>query len=114
YRRIKTTIGVTYDTPPEKMEKFLAGIREMVATHEHTWKDKMHIYFNDFGASSLDIMLYIFVEAPDWAKELAYREDILLRIVRIAYDLEVEFAFPTQTMILDTKKQTGSLDVKML
>ena len=114
YRRIKTTIGITYDTPPEKMEKFLEEIRTMVKEHPHTWKQKMHIYFNDFGSSSLDILLYIFVEAPDWGKELALREDILLRIVRIANGLGVEFAFPTQMTILDSKNQPGPVEVKVM
>ncbi len=109
YRRIKTVIGITYDTPPDTIEEFLRRVRLMVEEHEHTWKEKMLIHFNDFGPSSLDIQLYIFVEAPTWPLELAYREDILLKIVRIAQELGVEFAFPTQTLIIDGKNSKGSL-----
>lgn len=109
YRRIKTTIGITYDTPPDTIEEFLVRLRRMAAEHPHTWKEKMLIHFHDFGPSSLDIQLYLFVEAPTWALELDYREDILMRVVRIAEEMGVEFAFPTQTMILDGKNSKGSL-----
>src|SRR5690606_2130508 len=30
FRRVRTTIGVTYDTPPEKIEAFLEGIKNII------------------------------------------------------------------------------------
>lgn len=110
YRVIRTTIGVTYDTPPEKLEEFVRRLREMVAAHEHTWKDKLLIHLNDFGASSLNIQFYIYVQAPTFQDELDYREDILLNVIRIASDMGVDFAFPTQTLIIDSKNSRGFLD----
>lgn len=98
FRRLKTTIGVTYDTPPERLAQFTERIRQMLLEHPHVWDDKRYVYFNDFSASSLNILLYCFVIASTWQHELEIRDDILLRIVRIAEEMEVDFAFPTQTL----------------
>jgi MscS family membrane protein len=98
YRRIKTTLTLTYDTPPAKVEAFCEGVRELIRTHPYTRKDYFHVYLNDFSASSIDVMLYCFVETPDWATELRERHRLLADILRLAESLQVEFAFPTQTL----------------
>ena len=98
YRRIKTVLSLTYDTPPEKIEAFCEGIRELLRRHPYTRKDYFHVYLNQFNASSLDVMLYCFLETPDWGTELRERERLFLDILRLAEQLEVQFAFPTQTL----------------
>ena len=94
-------LSVTYDTPPEKIDAFCEGIRELIRLHPYTRKDYYHVYFNDFGASSLDILLYTFFEVPDWSTELRERHRLFVDIVRLARKLGVEFAFPTQTVWLE-------------
>jgi len=100
YRRAKTYLSVTYDTPPEKIEAFCEGIRELVRQRPDTRKDYYHVYFNQFSASSLDILLYIFFETPDWGLELKAKHEFYLDILRLAERLGVEFAFPTRTVHL--------------
>lgn len=98
HRRFFTTITITYDTPPEKVEAFVDGLRIIVANHPKTWKDNYHIYFNDLGSHSLDIMFYVFFSVPTWGEELQCKHEILLDILRLAEELDVRFAFPTQTL----------------
>lgn len=98
YRRFKTTLGVTYDTPPDKLESFIEGIRELLRTHPYTRRDYYHVYFHGYGASSLDILIYCFFTAPNWATELRERQRLLMDILRLARKLKVEFAFPTRTL----------------
>jgi len=100
YRRVKTHIGIQYDTPPQKVVAFTEGIRELVRSHPMTRKDYFQVWFHGFGASSLDILLYVFHEAPDWSTELRERERLFLDIMRLADQLGVQFAFPTQTVHL--------------
>jgi MscS family membrane protein len=108
FRRIKTTIGVEYNTTPDQMAAFCEGIRELIRRHPYTRKDYYHVYFNDFGASSLDIMLYCFVECPDWSIELRERERLMLDIVRLAERLNVSFAFPTRTLHMYQEQAGGA------
>ena len=98
YRRVKTMLSVTYDTPPESMEKFCEGIREIIRKHPYTRKDYFHVYFNQFSASSLDILLYCFLDVKDWSVELRERQNLFLDIIRLANRLEIKFAYPTQSI----------------
>ena len=107
YRRIKTTLGLQYDTTPDQLEAFCEGVRELICRHPNTRKDYFHVYFNDFGPSSLDIMLYCFVQCPDWGAELQSRHRLLADIVRLADKLDVQFAFPSRTLYMAGGHATG-------
>tara|TARA_B100000427_G_scaffold308310_1_gene296436 strand:+ start:9821 stop:11002 length:1182 start_codon:yes stop_codon:yes gene_type:complete len=108
YRRFKTMLSVTYDTSVESLEAFTAGIRELIALHTNTRKDNYIVRLNEFSASSLDILLYVFFETPTWEAELLVREQLMLDIIRLAQKLNVEFAFPTQTLHLNQDSTTLS------
>jgi MscS family membrane protein len=101
YRRFYTTLTVTYDTPPQLMEVFVEGLRKIVENHPDTRKDGYHIYFNNLSSYSQDIMFYIFFEVPNWAEELRCKHEILVSIVKLANNLGVRFAFPTQTLHME-------------
>lgn len=107
YRRLKTTIGVPYDTHPAKIDEFTHRIREMLYEHPHVWNDKRFVYLNDFGASALEIQLLCYLIAPTGQLEFEYRNDLLLKIVKIADEIGVHFAFPTQTLYV---KDEGGKD----
>jgi MscS family membrane protein len=104
FRRIRIFLGITYDTPPDKIEAFCEGIREVIRQHPYTRKDYYHVYLNNFSESSLDILLYCFQECPDWSTELRERQRLFLDILRLAKRLGVEFAFPTQTLFMNPEK----------
>ena len=111
YRRIKTTLGLSYATPPEKVEAFCEGVREVIRRHPYTRKDYYHVYLVDFGESSLEVLLYAFVETPDWAMELREKHRLMADILRVASELGVEFAFPTRTLHMiqsDPEDHTGA------
>jgi MscS family membrane protein len=47
-------------------------------------------------------MFYVFFAVPTWPEELKTREDLILGIIRLANNLGVRFAFPTQTLHMET------------
>lgn len=115
YRRAKIMLSLTYDTPPEKIGAFCEGVRELIRLHPYTRKDYYHVYFNQFADSSLDVLVYLFFEVPDWGTELRERHHLFLDILKLARQLGVSFAFPTRTVWLErtrgdvtpTPEQTG-------
>ncbi|MEN7547524.1 mechanosensitive ion channel family protein [Rapidithrix thailandica] len=109
YRRFSTQLSITYDTPPEKIEIFIEGLRQLVKNHPDTLKDNFHIYLNSFGNSSLNILFYIFFNVPDWGKELNARHEVMLQIIHLAETLEVRFAFPTSTLHVENFPEKQSL-----
>lgn len=102
YRRFYTTLTITYDTPPQLIDEFVKGLKEIVVSHPDTRKDYFNIYFNNLSAYSQDIMFYIFFEVPTWPEELKARHEILIQIVKLANTLGVRFAFPTQTLHMES------------
>ncbi len=101
YRRIRTYFGITYDTPPEKIEAFLEGIKNIVLANPSTVKEDIHVAFSGFGESELRVLLSCFLDSPDWAHELNARQNIFLEILRLARALKIEFAYPTRTLHID-------------
>ena len=108
YRRFKSEIGVTYDTPPAIIDLFVQGIREIILHHPTTRKDYFEVHLNNFGSSSLNILLYTFFEAPNWTAELKGRHELMYAIILLAEDLGVRFAFPTQTLHIEELAGHGS------
>lgn len=98
YRRMKADLGITYDTPPDKVEAFTEGIKNIIRANPYTRKDYFHVCFTQYGDFSLNIMVYLFLTSKDWSDELKEKQNLLLEILRLAKKLGVEFAFPTQTL----------------
>ncbi|MCB0738580.1 MAG: mechanosensitive ion channel family protein [Bacteroidetes bacterium] len=101
YRRYTTKIALTYDTPPELIELFVQGLREMVKSHPLTRKDYIEIHLNDMGIHSLDVLFYIFFDVKTWTEELKGKHEMIKGILELAKELNVRFAFPTQTLHIE-------------
>ena len=90
------TLGVTYDTPPVYIEKFLDGIKQIILEHPEVSNEGYYVYFKAFGGSSLDIMVRAYLLTTMYDDELRIKESIHLAIMRWAETLGVRFAFPPQ------------------
>ena len=98
WRRYKTTLGLAYNTTPDQVQAFVEGVRALIRANPGMRKDFYIVEFHGFAASSLDVLVYCFINAPNWNDELRTRHVLNLDIMRLAEDLGIEFAFPTQTL----------------
>jgi MscS family membrane protein len=105
YRQVKTYLNLVYDTPVEKIEDFVNATRRILEAHPLTRKDNIQVFLHEFGPHSLDVLLNFFLKVPDRMGELAERQAIFLAILRLAEDSGVEFAFPTQTLLIEKLPQ---------
>ncbi len=102
-RRIKLHIGLTYGTTSEQILKIKQDIESMLRNHEGiSQKDSLLVYFDNFGASSLDIFIYTFTATANWAKYLEIREDIHVKIMQIVEANGSGFAFPSQSIYVES------------
>jgi len=102
YRRVKMMLNVTYNTPPEQLEAFVEGIKAIIRANDYMWKDFYEVHFNQFGPHSLDVLVYCFLEVPSWSDELQQKHNFFMEILRLAKEVGVEFAYPTQTIHVDS------------
>jgi len=102
---IKTemNIGVTYDTPAEKVERAMEIIDGVYRPHPKTVD--LIVSFNRFEASSLNILVVHWWGATDVKEYLANFRQLNLELKRL-FDREgIEFAFPTRTIHLKQDPQ---------
>jgi MscS family membrane protein len=107
-RRQRFVVQVTYNTPREKLEQLIAGIRQLLADTPLVEADTYQIRLNNFAESSLDILVIFHLLAGDYSTELAEREAVLLRIMDVANHLSVAFAFPTRTLYVEHPDETAA------
>lgn len=101
FRRLKFNVGLTYDTPATLVQAMVEGIRAILAAHPLVRHDAYEVHFREMSASSLDILVYSFLDVPSWTAELIARSEVLLQIKMLAEQLGVDFAFPTQSVWLE-------------
>ena len=107
-RRIKMTIGLTYDTNSEQLTKIMSEIKAMLQKHEGiAQKESLMVNFNAFGDSSLNVFIYTFTNTANWAKYLEIREEIQLSIMHIVEENGSSFAFPSQSIYVESMAKQG-------
>ena len=99
-RRIKMTVGVTYETTADQMDEVVRKIRNLLKEHPEVDQDFSLVNFTDFGASSLDIFIYYFTKTTNWERHLEAKQDINLSIMRIIEESGLSIAFPSHTVYL--------------
>lgn len=101
-RRVVFTLGLTYDAKRPQLRMAKSLVEEIIKKYPKTRFDRAH--FLKYGASSLDIeVVYIFL-SPDFAQYADTHESILLDINDAFAENNLEFAFPTQTLIVQNQK----------
>ena len=124
-RRIKMSIGITYESKMEDIVNLKNDIHEMLVNHTGIATDKnsitakskrfeaiknedlngvkrtLLVYIDEFDASSINILVYCFSRSPVWQDWLEVKEDVLIQISQLAKKNNCEFAYPTQTLWLN-------------
>ena len=96
-RKIKFHLGLTYDTNVEKIELAKEILAKIIDENEHT-RDSV-IAFDSFGDFSLNILVIYWVRS---GSPIAGTNDAInMQILKEFNTNKLDFAFPTQTVILD-------------
>lgn len=101
-------IGLTYDTPAEKIELATRILEEVLRKHPST--HDVVIGFNKFADSSLNLSVVHWWKETDYKAYLGGMQAMNLEIKRRFDDQGLQFAFPTQTLYL---KQDSELRFQM-
>lgn len=94
-------LGLTYDTPPEKVQRALEIVKELLKDHEGGRPEfPPRVFFNDFSSASLNLRVLYWYAPPDFWAYMAFTERLNLEILRRFGAEGIELAFPTQTLYL--------------
>ena len=107
-------LTITYDTPPEKMERAVAVLREILDNHEGMHPDyPPRVYFNGFNDWSLNILMAVWYHPANYWDMQEWQQRTCLEILRRFNEEGIDFAFPSQTLYL-ANEDTRQLKLKML
>ncbi|ANW97385.1 mechanosensitive ion channel protein MscS [Wenyingzhuangia fucanilytica] len=101
YRRYQTKLGIRYDTPPELIEAFVLGVRKIIEIHPETLTRSYNVEFTGFGDSSLEILVNTYFLSLEWGVEQSSKHKLHMAILNLAAELGVDFAFPSQTVMIE-------------
>lgn len=97
-RRISFNFGVVYGTDVEHLRKIPAIVEEIIAPLEKAEFEMAH--FKSLGDYSLDYTVVYHVLVQEYATYLDLQHQINLALYEKFAELEIEFAYPTQTVVM--------------
>lgn len=97
-RRVVFTVGITYDTPHEKLARVSSMLKQIVTEQPGARFDRAH--FKEYGDSALIYEIVYFVRNPDFNAYMDIQQAINIEIYR-RFEVEgIEFAYPTRTLYM--------------
>lgn len=105
-RRVAFTIGVTYQTPRDKLKQIPGMMRAAIEAQEHTRFDRSH--FAKYGDFSLNFETVYYVLGPDYNLYMDTQQAINLFIHEQFEKAGIEFAYPTQTLLVRHEDGAGA------
>jgi small-conductance mechanosensitive channel len=102
-RRVQFSFGVVYDTSAEQLEQVLDITKEIIEGANLVELDRVH--FKEYGDFSLNFEVVYFVNIPDYNTYMDIQQEINLKLKKRFEKEKIQFAYPTQTVIIDNQKQ---------
>jgi len=99
-RRVVFSLGVTYETPRDKLKRIPAIIRDRVERQQGTRFDRSH--FSRFGDFALEFETVYYVLSPDYTQYMDLQQAIYFEIHEAFEREKIEFAYPTRKLWLAT------------
>ncbi|MFP6047348.1 mechanosensitive ion channel family protein [Helicobacter pylori] len=131
-RRIKMEIGLTYSSSQSALQLCVKDIKEMLENHPKIangadsalqnasdyrymfkkdivsiddflgYKNNLFVFLDQFADSSINILVYCFSKTVVWEEWLEVKEDVMLKIMGIVEKHHLSFAFPSQSLYVES------------
>jgi len=93
HRRVLLTIGVTYETPQEKLKAIPTLIQKIIESQKDVRFDRAH--FSNLGAYSLDFEIVYWVQSREFVVFRDVHQSVLYDLFSEFAKQGIEFAYPT-------------------
>jgi MscS family membrane protein len=106
-------LRLRYETPASTMRAILDGVKTYLSQDTRVERGSVRVRFITFGASSLDVEIFAYIFAGDWAQFLETQQELLLDIMENVQRAGASMALRSQTVYLASSKAPGSADGAM-
>ena len=103
-RRINWTVGLEYSSTLDQIKHLTEFLRNyLIQSEDFTVNEnyKAFVRLDKFNDSSIDILIYCFTSTNDWEKFLEIKEKLAMEIKRKVEELNLNFAFPSQSIYIE-------------
>lgn len=100
-RRVKQVVGATYSTTSEQLKNIISQIEKYLVESDDIINDSVIVKFQEFGASSIDILVMYKINTADYKKYLKLKETVNFEIMNIFEREKVEFAYPSVSVYME-------------
>lgn len=135
-RVIKLTIGLTYDSPRDKIKQVVDEIHEMLLSHPGVatdaepielndyelafkqnvvsmgdflgYKNNLYVALDELADSSINILIYCYSKSVKKADYVQVKQDVIFKIMEIVERHSLGFAFPSQSVYIESMPQSKS------
>lgn len=105
-RRIKTSLGLRYDDLG-KIKIITQQIEQYLKNNDKIDQNQVIlVYFNEFGASSVNVLVWCYTKTTKWAEWLAIQQQVYLDMIDIVHQNGADFAWNTQLLYLQQNQET--------
>jgi small-conductance mechanosensitive channel len=104
-RRIVFGFGVVYQTSAETLARIPAVVKEIITSQPRARFDRAH--FKEYGDSSLNFEVVYYVLDADYNVYMDVQQAINLELYRRFAADNIDFAYPTRTIIMQTPPVPG-------
>jgi MscS family membrane protein len=98
----KWDLDLPYDVSAGQLDQLVAKLKELVLGKKEVNPASTYIYVDRLDRYSKVVRVWFQVSLPDWATSLHYGSAVLGDIQRLFAEMELEFAYPTQTVHVET------------
>lgn len=99
-RRVTVKLGLTYDTPPDKVQQALDILRGLPAKVEHVSVNPSDItaYFSEYADSALMLTFHYYIEKQGGILDVT--SEMNMQILKEFNQAGLKFAFPSRTLYM--------------
>ena len=98
-RRIDITVGITYDTSDEKIERALEILKYVAEVHPDVYSDYI-ANVSELDSSSINLRLIAYAKTRVYSEFVRIKGEVLQDIIKQFRAENIEFAFPSQTVYM--------------
>jgi len=95
-------LSLRQSTTSPQMQDVLESIRSLLKENKSVDANTIRVRFLRFGAYSLDVEVYAYVQAHDWNQFLELQESLLLGMMKCIESAGVQIALPSQSLFIAT------------
>jgi MscS family membrane protein len=102
-------ISLTYATTQGQIRAVIAEVEKLLRAHSKVLQDITRVRFAEMNDYSLDLDVFTYIDTKDYSEYLEIAEELNFQIMDAVEKAGASFAFPSQTMYLETGTEVSDV-----